>query len=219
MNSVGGVIILPILLAISMLTGGEAYEPMKEMLQDSRDIIVLGSIGVIGSFGILNSLGSTTFSREGSNMWIQRTLPIRPKVQILGRTLASVFLQVLGGVLLIGGVLFISPLRIYEAAIILLFGVCASVPLTMIGMSVDILRPMTGWTNPQQAMKQNLNVIISMAIGTLFMFGAGFLGYLLLPSHGLWMVLGVYAAIILASTTILYKILESLIRSRFMYME
>ena len=219
MNSVGGVIILPVLLAISMLTGGEAYEPMKEMLQDSRDILVLGSIGVIGSFGILNSLGSTTFSREGSNMWIQRTLPIRPKVQILGRTLASVFLQVLGGVLLIGGVLFISPLRIYEAAIILLFGVCASVPLTMIGMSVDILRPMTGWTNPQQAMKQNLNVIISMAIGTLFMFGAGFLGYLLLPSHGLWMVLGVYAAIILASTTILYKILESLIRSRFMYME
>lgn len=219
MNSVGGVIILPVLLAISMLTGGEAYEPMKEMILDSREILVLGSIGVIGSFGILNSLGATTFSREGTNMWIQRTLPIKPKVQILGRTLSSVILQVLGGILLIGGIFFVVPLRAFEVFLILIFGIGASVPLTMIGMTVDIIRPMTEWTNPQQAMKQNLNVIISMAIGTLYIFGAGFLGYLLLPEYGLWMILGIYAVLILASTVFLYKLLEKLIHSKFMNME
>ncbi|WP_409228758.1 putative ABC transporter permease subunit [Gudongella sp. SC589] len=219
MNSVGGVIILPALLAISMLTGGDAYEPMKEMIMESREILILGSIGVIGSFGILNSLGATTFSREGTNMWIQRTLPIKPKVQILGRTLSSVILQVLGGVLLILGILFMVPLKVSEVIIILLFGISASIPLTMIGMVVDITRPMTGWTNPQQAMKQNLNVIISMAIGTLYIFGAGFLGYILLPDQSLLMILGIYAVIIFLSTAFLYKLLENLIQSKFMNME
>jgi len=219
MNSVGGVIILPVLLAISMLTGGEAYEPMKDMIMENREVLVLGSIGIIASFGILNSLGATTFSREGINMWIQRTLPIRPKVQIVGRTLSSISLQVLGGLLLVGGIYFIVPLRIHEVIIILLFGVCASIPLTMIGMAVDILRPMTGWTNPQQAMKQNLNVIISMAIGTLFIFGAGFLGYILLPNYGIWSILGVYAVIIVTATGLLYKLLENMISSKFINME
>ncbi|WP_422486687.1 putative ABC transporter permease subunit [Gudongella sp. DL1XJH-153] len=219
MNSVGGVVILPILLVISMVTGGEAYEPMKEMILQSREILVLGSIAVIGSFGVLNALGATTFSREGTNMWIQRTLPIDPRAQVIGRTLPSVALQVVGGVLLIGGIFFIVPLNIFEIMIILLLGISASVPLTMIGMTIDIIRPMIEWTNPQQAMKQNLNVLISMAIGTLFLVGAAFLGYLLLPDYGLPVVLGLYVMIIVLSTVFIYKLLIDLVKTKLMDME
>ncbi|MCR3954878.1 MAG: hypothetical protein NUK57_01190, partial [Gudongella sp.] len=123
------------------------------------------------------------------------------------------------GVLLIGGIFFMVPLRAFEVLVILIFGIGASVPLTMIGMAVDIIRPMTEWTNPQQAMKQNLNVIISMAIGTLYIFGAGFLGYLLLADYGLWMILSIFGGIIVASTILLYRLLVKLIHSKFMNME
>ncbi|MGM0396221.1 MAG: putative ABC transporter permease subunit [Bacillota bacterium] len=211
MNSVGGVVIVPVLLVISMVSGGDAYEPMRELINESKDILVLGAIGVIASFGILNSLGATTFSREGTNMWIQRTLPIQPRVQVMGRVLSSVVLQIIGGVLLIGAILFIAPLNMLEIIIILLMGTGASIPLIMIGMAVDIIRPMLQWTNPQQAMKQNLNVLISMAIGALFLYTAGFAGYVILPDFGIFAVLALYLVIVVLSTILLYRLLINLV--------
>ena len=48
-------------------------------------------------------------------------------------------------------------------------GLLGSIPTTQIGMAIDILRPMLDWDNPQRAMKQNLNVLISLAVGALYL--------------------------------------------------
>ena len=54
-------------------------------------------------------------------------------------------------------------------------GLLGSIPTTQIGMAIDILRPMLDWDNPQRAMKQNLNVLISLAVGALYLGGLVFL--------------------------------------------
>jgi ABC-2 type transport system permease protein len=46
--------------------------------------------------------------------------------------------------------------------------------LTAIGMIIDLARPLLDWTNPQKAMKQNLNVLLSMFASLGFLAGAYF---------------------------------------------
>ncbi|MCR2043063.1 hypothetical protein [Anaerosalibacter massiliensis] len=48
---------------------------------------------------------------------------------------------------------------------IVLLGLLGSIPMTELGMVVDIMRPLLVWDNPQKAMKENLNVFFSMGIG------------------------------------------------------
>jgi ABC-2 type transport system permease protein len=40
----------------------------------------------------------------------------------------------------------------------------ANVLLTAIGMMIDLARPLLDWTNPQKAMKQNLNILLAMLV-------------------------------------------------------
>jgi ABC-2 type transport system permease protein len=37
-----------------------------------------------------------------------------------------------------------------------------SILLTAVGMIIDLARPLLDWTNPQKAIKQNLNVLLAM---------------------------------------------------------
>jgi len=48
----------------------------------------------------------------------------------------------------------------------------AGVLLTATNMAVDLARPLLTWTNPMRAIKQNLNVVIAMALdaGILYAF-------------------------------------------------
>ncbi len=51
----------------------------------------------------------------------------------------------------------------------------AGVLLTVVGMAIDLARPLLDWTNPQKAIKQNLNVLLAMladiGILTIVFFG------------------------------------------------
>jgi ABC-2 type transport system permease protein len=215
MNSVGGVIIGPIIIVLSLFTGEQSTEPLAQYLSSNMDIVILASIGMIGALGILNSVGATTFSREGKNFWIQRTLPIKAKDQILGRVLASIALQVLGGFVLIGCILFIIRLDILSILLILVLGLIASIPMTQIGMIIDILRPMLNWSNPQQAMKQNLNVLIGMGVGVLYGGALIILVKFMLNKINIWGIYSILTTILFISIIVFSIILKKLIEKQF----
>jgi len=177
MNSVGGVILVPILLVMSLFTSGSEIESIRVLLRNNEALVALGGAGMITILGMLNSVGVTTFSREGKNMWVQRTLPINPKDQIFGRVLASLAIQGMGAVILLVSISFVIPLSLTSATFILVTGAFGSILMTMLGMTIDILRPMREWTNPQQAMKQNINVLIGMGVTALLLGPIGLIIY------------------------------------------
>lgn len=220
MNSVGGVIIVPILIGMTSLTSGdESMEKLTNFIKTNPDFIGLVGIGFIVALGMLNSVGSTTFSREGKNLWIQRTLPIKAKDQIAGRVLAALVIQVLGLVALLISFAVILSINLKSVILIIVLGLLGSITMTMIGMIIDIIRPLLTWTNPQQAMKQNLNVLIGMGLGALYV---GAIGYIILTilnrvdTNIIFIGLGV---IFLISNIVLYFILEKLIRKQFQELE
>lgn len=219
MNSVGGVVIAPVIIVISMATSDTSMDPLMEIIKSNIDIVNLAAIAMIGTLGILNSVGTTTFSREGKNFWIQRTLPIRAEDQIYGRVMASMAIQIIGAVVLLGSMFFAIRLDLINVLLILVIGLLASVPMTQLGMIIDILRPMLTWSNPQQAMKQNLNVLIGMGVAIVY---GGVLFFLVRFMYGnvdIWMLYLILTTILIISSLIFFKVLKTLIEKQFRELE
>lgn len=163
---------------------------------------------------MLNCVGVTTFSREGSNFWIMRTLPIKAVDQILGRLLASLFIQVIGALVLIISIFFVIKLDIIGIALIFLLGLLASTPMTLLGMIIDIMRPMLNWTNPQQAMKQNFNVLIGMGLATIYGGVLFFLIKFLINRLDMSLIYLTLIGLLIISSIIFFKLLKILIEKR-----
>ncbi len=213
MNSVGGVIIVPIIIVMTILTGESSIEPLKDFVETHPHYLTLAGIGMITMLGMFNSIGVTTFSREGKNFWIQRTLPIKAEDQIIGRVLSSLVIQLIGGaVVLIGSILIFIKVGLIHILIIILIGLLGSIPpMTQLGMVIDILRPLLIWDNPQKAMKQNLNVLIGMGVGTIYGGGAIFLLTInLLDKIDIGYVYFILFSVFIVSAYVLYNILKKI---------
>ncbi|MCQ4923507.1 hypothetical protein CIW83_02595 [Tissierella sp. P1] len=220
LNAVGGVIIFPIILAMSNMTGGdESLSAMIDMLGVDSGLIALAGIGLVVALGMLNSIGATTFSREGKCFWIQRTLPIKVEDQIIGRVLSSLAVQVLGIIALLVSLIFVVKLDILIILLIIFLGLLGSIPMTQIGMIIDILRPMLDWNNPQKAMKQNLNVLIGMGVGTLYVGGLVFLVIKIIDRVNINLIYGLLTLVFGISSVILFGVLKKLITKQFEVIE
>ncbi|WP_353093461.1 hypothetical protein [Tissierella praeacuta] len=216
LNAVGGVIIFPIILVMSTIAGGdESLSRIIDILGNNSGLITLASIGFITALGMLNSIGATTFSREGKCFWIQKTLPIKVEDQIIGRVLSSLAVQILGIIALLISLVFIVKLDILSIILIIFLGLLGSIPMTQLGMIIDILRPMLDWDNPQKAMKQNLNVLIAMGIGALYVGGLIFLVIQIIDNVDIYLIYGLLTLIFSISSVILFWALKKLITKQF----
>ncbi len=220
MNAVGGVIILPLIFAMSNISGGDqSMDQLIKLLGINQGIIALVGIGFIVALGMLNSIGSTTFSREGKCFWIQRTLPIKVEDQIIGRVLSSLAVQVLGVIALLVSLTFIVKLEITTMMLITLLGLLGSIPMTQLGMIIDILRPLLDWDNPQKAMKQNLNVLIGMGIGTIYAGALVLLVMKILDKVDINLIYGILTLVFVISSIVLFSVLKKLIIKQFEVLE
>jgi len=86
-------------------------------------------------------------------------------------------------------------------------------------MIVDAYRPMLHWDNPQRAMKQNLNVLINMGLGSLYILGIGLLAYKLLDILDIFVIYIIIALIFILSSLVLYKVLKKVIETTFINLE
>lgn len=220
LNSVVGVVIVPILLILSTsMDGGQSIEGLNMLMKAYPHLISLIGAGLITFMGVMNCVGCTTFSREGRSLWIQRALPIRARDQILGRVLSSLFVQLIGILALLGAIAYLGFLSLENLVWITVLGILGSLAMAELGMIVDIFRPLLDWDNPQKAMKQNLNVLIAMGIGSLYIVGVGFLAYKLLGKIDILIIYGIIGFIFIFTSILLYIPLRKLIERQFQILE
>ncbi|NMA86320.1 MAG: ABC transporter permease [Tissierellia bacterium] len=219
MNSVMGVIIIPIIFLMSYYMDGGTFDGRFDGILEGHIVSIMGAGMIIFLSGI-NGVGSTTFSREGKNFWLQRVLPIKVKDQIFGRILAALIIQIIGIIALLVSFYFMIKLSLENIFWITFLGLLGSIVMTEIGMIVDIFRPMLNWDNPQKVMKQNLNVLITMGISMLYLLGLGFLvNKLMSMDKGISIVYGVPILIFIISAYVFYILLEKLIHRQMRVME
>ena len=163
----GEVIILPIILAAGYFAvPGELSAMINETAADFP-FIPLAVLGILILISSINSVSCTSLSREGKTFSISKVIPVSGSGQVKAKMLFHMLLFVSSWILnLIILMLFlkIPPLHMVylipagPAVIFLGF---------IISINIDLARPVLNWSHPQQAMKQNMNVLIGLGLGLL----------------------------------------------------
>ena len=164
LNGVLVVILVPLVFVLMATMGsgrGDAGALLKFMATADPTYAMLALALFMTICGSLNGTSSSTFSREGGQFWISKVIPAAPRDQVTAKFLHSYLVAFLG----IVAAAVVSVFVLHPAALTLaaggLLAAAASVILTALGMAIDLARPLLDWTNPQKAIKQNLNVLLA----------------------------------------------------------
>jgi len=142
--------------------GGDPRALIRAMLTADPLVAILGMALFMTVCGGLNGTSSSAFSREGRQFWISRVIPVAPREQAAAKFVHSSIVALVGVAAAgIVGAIFLHPKAASLAAAAGL-SLVAGALLTAVGMMIDLARPLLDWTNPQKAIKQNLNVLLGL---------------------------------------------------------
>jgi ABC-2 type transport system permease protein len=221
-NCVGIVIIIPfVLLVMPSLTGnsGDIGE-LGNYYSQYENFFTFGLAGGFMFFAAMNPTAPSAFSREGKTFWITRIIPVRTTDHIIGKGLSPLLLQLLSVIIVSLGIKFYIPVNAAGILTSAFLGMAGSVPLLLTGLAIDISRPLLDWDNPQRAVKQNFNVLISMGIGSLITLGLGILTFFMLRNDLSFILILATDLVIIAILSVLsYKVLTNRIEMQLREME
>ena len=183
LNGVLSVILIPIIFVLLFNTGsGRSDAALLLVALGSKNpaTAVLASAFFMALCGCLNGTASSTFSREGGQFWMSKVIPVAPRDQAKGKLLHSFGVAGLGLVAASAVIIVAFHPKAAVLAAAIAVGAVGAFFLTVLGMVIDLARPLLTWTNPQKAIKQNLNVLLAVFadLGFFFLlyFFARFLG-------------------------------------------
>ncbi len=130
-------------------------------------IILYFVTGITLFIAVSNATTPTAISREGKNLFVCKYLPLSYKKQIIGKVIPGIILNAVGASLLIipASILFKpSPIAVLCAVII---SALIVVYVSFQGIIIDLYMPKLNWDNEQKAVKQNMNVLLHMLLGSI----------------------------------------------------
>ncbi|MEY8390332.1 hypothetical protein AALA98_03010 [Lachnospiraceae bacterium 45-W7] len=178
-NGLFGMIIAPFLLPLSFRISSTAdnIEQIRALVTVSEFSFyaTLFAIAVITLTSSINVIASSSFSREGANYWITKIVPYTLKQQAFVKILFAVLVSFAG--IMINCLIFKLYFHydFHQIMVIAFISTLFSILWNLIGVFIDMKNPKLEWTNEAEAMKQNLNVILSIIICILVSIGYFFI--------------------------------------------
>jgi ABC-2 type transport system permease protein len=199
MAAVMPVVIMPFFVALPMLQDKDLTTTLLPRLVQfaHSPLIPAIAIGALLFMNSMSNVAATAVSREGRFFWISRSIPVPPSIQVQAKLLHSLIFTGLNLVMVLGGLAYLHLLTPANFLYVLLGGLLASVATAYAGLFVDLMRPNLKWTDPQQAMKGNYNVLFGLLFiwVTIGLFAAlSALVYAFFPSLLMPVVILVFAA-------------------------
>ncbi|HLN62662.1 MAG TPA: hypothetical protein VK464_14040, partial [Symbiobacteriaceae bacterium] len=159
------VVIMPVFAALPLLQDKEMLSHLPRVGRfASSPLVPVIALGVLLWMNAMSNVAATAISREGRHFWISRSLPVPPRTQVLAKLLHSMIFTSLNIVVVCAGLGYMGLLTPRNLAAVVVGGVLASIATASGGILVDLMRPHLTWTDPQQAMKGNLNVLFSLIL-------------------------------------------------------
>ena len=171
LNGVLVVVIVPVIFVLMATMGsgkggsggGSDLSAILNTITSTNPLYVILAAALFMTIcGSLNGTSSSTFSREGAQFWISRVIPVAPREQAAAKFLHSYLIAMLGVVTASAVAAIVLHLKAVHLAAAAGLALVAGVLLTVVGMIIDLARPLLDWTNPQKAIKQNLNVLLAL---------------------------------------------------------
>jgi ABC-2 type transport system permease protein len=165
------------------------------------------AFGFMMFIAVSNPTASTAISREGQNIFVCKYLPVSYKKQIMAKVLSSIILNCIGlGLMIILAMVILLP-PVYMLVQLLIMAALITLFASFMGIFIDLNFPKLGWDNEQRAVKQNMNVIISM-FGGIVVTGLVIL-VVSMFGLGIWSAFGVYIAVFAVLDVVLFWLIST----------
>ena len=166
--------LFPIFLILPFITGNTVND--AEIQQIQMVVTNPGATFLAAAFiTATNSIGSSAISREGRLLYINKYLPISPKVQLNGKLMTALVFGAAASVMLVGVETVLFRLNAVQIILSLLICFMATVFTGIAGLLFDITFPKLNWDNELKAVKQNMNVLfmilITVIVGVATVYG------------------------------------------------
>lgn len=115
-----------------------------------------------------NGITATSISREGENVFFNKYIPVSYKTQIMAKVIAGVIMGIVGMLSISIVAVIVLKLPLSLMALICVTSLLAILFSNFVGIIIDLFNPKLHWDNEQKAIKQNLNLLLSMAICVAF---------------------------------------------------
>lgn len=167
LNGAAGFIVMPAIIVLPQIVGRQNIT--QTLGQVSFDI-TFGAFIIAGWLALASSvsaIASTAFSREGSRLWIVKSLPVSAQQLFLGKLLAVMQITLVGSLPGTAALLYALPLTLPAVAGGIALGVVFATLISAISLAVDMYRPLLDWTDPGRAMKSNMNSLFAVIAAAL----------------------------------------------------
>jgi hypothetical protein len=135
-------------------------------------------------------------------------IPVPPAMQVRAKFLTA--MSVAGAGIALTAVMLVALLHfsLLQTLTAVALGALGAMPVTIVNMLPDFLKPKLAWTNPYEAVKQNMNVLLAM-LGAVVLVGAEVVLTLVIAVLGLgeW---GVYAVLAVVQAALAFAGLKAL---------
>jgi len=115
-----------------------------------------------------NGISATSISREGENVFFNKYIPLSYKTQIMAKVIAGVIMGIVGMLSISVVAVIILKIPLSRIDLICVISFLAIMFSNFVGIIIDLFNPKLHWDNEQKAIKQNLNLLLSMAICVAF---------------------------------------------------
>ncbi|MFW6288092.1 MAG: hypothetical protein ACOC2J_05005 [bacterium] len=173
-------LIVPVIMFIVMSFSGQFSLEMLTS-EEIKQYLVLIFSGILISPAIVSNISSTAITREGQAFWETKVLPISAEANIKYRILTTIVINILGILILSILSAYLLPVTLKMILLGIFLAVTTTFFLGTLDFIVNIYRPLLNWSHPTAAIKNNMNVTISLGIRAVI--GLIFFGiYKLFPS-------------------------------------
>ena len=176
LNNISTVILMPVILIGTLFTGVGQDDEFIKMInsipwQDPSVLTyVIAAGAAIGFFmSSLNLITVTAISREGSNVYFMKFIPMSYFKQIQAKVFSGLLISFIGIVFMLVPFAFVLKIPVLSTLLALIAAIMSGILINYLGIIVDMIHPKLVWEQEAAAVKQNLNSVFTMIPG----FGLG----------------------------------------------
>ena len=212
MNCVLMNFIFPLFIILPLLVQPDEMKELQVLGTYIRDgngsaIVLAAAFGISAFVTSTNGIAASAISREGTNIFVCKYLPVSYKTQITAKALSGMSMGVVGTLSMLLAAAVFMPIPAYLMLLITavsIFGIAFS---SFSGILIDLNFPKLIWDNEQKAVKQNFNVVLNMLVSAVV---AGIPVFTIVALHfTLWMTLLTLVLVFGILDLLLYNILST----------
>ncbi len=182
-EAAGEVFVLPLLVIVFKFVSPENIIFMINTFISGSKFPGLLIFGVLVLMIGINGVSATSLSREGKAFYLSLSLPLSGNQQVKAKWIFHLLLFYPAYILDVALIYFLLKMPVIDLVYILPGGFVFITLSFIVNIYFDIKRPLLKWTHPQQAMKQNMNVLAGMSFNLLVVVIFGFLSAGLIKLH------------------------------------